>query len=49
MLALRSFALVIMAAPFRSKSQLEAENAALRHQLIVHSSTSWRNVTLWET
>lgn len=35
MLALLSFALVILAAPFKSKSRLEAQNAALRHQLIV--------------
>ena len=35
MLALLSFALVILAAPFKSKSRLEAENAALRNQLIV--------------
>jgi transposase InsO family protein len=35
MLALLSFALIILAAPFKSKSRLEAENAALRHQLIV--------------
>jgi hypothetical protein len=35
MLAILSFALVILAAPFKSKSRLEAENAALRHQLIV--------------
>jgi transposase InsO family protein len=35
MLALLSFALITLAAPFKSKSRLEAENAALRHQLIV--------------
>jgi hypothetical protein len=33
--ALLSFVLNIFAAPFKSKSRLEAENAALRHQLIV--------------
>jgi hypothetical protein len=27
--------LALVAAPFKSKSRLEAENAALRHQLIV--------------
>jgi hypothetical protein len=27
--------LAVLAAPFKSKSRLEAENAALRHQLIV--------------
>jgi hypothetical protein len=35
MIALLCFILVILAAPFKSKSRLEAENAALRHQLIV--------------
>jgi hypothetical protein len=35
MLALLSFFLAIWASPFKSKSRLEAENAALRHQLIV--------------
>src|SRR5665647_378439 len=35
MIALLSFVLAIVAAPFKSKSRLEAENAALRHQLIV--------------
>jgi transposase InsO family protein len=35
MIALLCFVLAIMAAPFKSKGRLEAENAALRHQLIV--------------
>ena len=35
MIALLSFVLAIFAAPSKSKSRLEAENAALRHQLIV--------------
>src|SRR5665647_791613 len=35
MIALLSFVLAIFAAPFKSKSRLEAENAALRHQLII--------------
>jgi transposase InsO family protein len=35
MLALLCFALAVLASPFKSKSRLEAENAALRHQLIV--------------
>jgi len=35
MIALLGFMLAVMAAPFKSKSRLEAENAALRHQLIV--------------
>src|SRR5664280_3348460 len=29
------FVLAVLAAPFKSKSRLEAENAVLRHQLIV--------------
>jgi hypothetical protein len=29
----------LLASPFKSKSQLEAENAALRHQLIVDAPT----------
>ena len=35
MIALLCFALAVLVAPFKSKSRLEAENAALRHQLIV--------------
>src|SRR5665213_2036725 len=35
MTALLGFVLAVLAAPFKSKSRLEAENAALRHQLIV--------------
>ncbi|MSP31451.1 MAG: transposase [Pseudolabrys sp.] len=35
MIALLSFVLAVLASPFKSKSRLEAENAALRHQLIV--------------
>jgi transposase InsO family protein len=35
MIALLGFVLAVLAAPFKSKSRLEAENAALRHQLIV--------------
>jgi hypothetical protein len=35
MVALLCFFLTLLAAPFKSKSRLEAENAALRHQLIV--------------
>src|SRR6202041_3274143 len=35
MVALMCFVLAVMASPFKSKSRLEAENAALRHQLIV--------------
>src|SRR5674476_617177 len=35
MIALLCFVMAVLAAPFKSKSRLEAENAALRHQLIV--------------
>src|SRR3974390_833095 len=35
MIALPWFVLAILASPFKSKSRLEAENAALRRQLIV--------------
>ena len=35
MVALLCFFLTLFAAPFKSKSRLAAENAALRHQLIV--------------
>jgi hypothetical protein len=35
MIALLCFVPAVLAAPFKPKSRLEAENAALRHQLIV--------------
>ena len=35
MIALICFFLAVLASPFKSKSRLEAENAVLRHQLIV--------------
>jgi hypothetical protein len=35
MFALFCFILTALASPFKSKSRLEAENAARRHQLIV--------------
>src|SRR5271168_4575314 len=35
MVALMCFVLAVLALPFKSKSRLEAENAVLRHQLIV--------------
>jgi hypothetical protein len=38
MIALVLFVLTILASPFKSKSRLEAENAALRHQLIVFAA-----------
>jgi hypothetical protein len=35
MVALLCFVLAVLTVPFKSKSRLEAENAVLRHQLIV--------------
>src|SRR6266540_5868407 len=35
MIALLCFFLTLLTSPFKSKSRLEAENAALRHQVIV--------------
>jgi hypothetical protein len=35
MIALICLVLAVLASPFKSKSRLEAENAVLRHQLIV--------------
>jgi hypothetical protein len=35
MIGLLPFVLAILASPFKSKIRLEAENAVLRHQLIV--------------
>src|SRR5271169_125804 len=35
MFALLCFVLAVLASPFKSKRRLEAENAVLRHQLIV--------------
>ena len=46
MLALLSFVLAVLTSPFKSKSQLEAENAALRHQLILLQRKVRGRVTL---
>jgi hypothetical protein len=35
MIGLLCFALAVLASPFKSRLRLEAENAALRHQLMV--------------
>ena len=35
MIGLFCFVLTVLASPFKSKLRLEAENAALRHQLVV--------------
>jgi hypothetical protein len=52
MIALLCFVLAVLVAPFKSKSRLEAENAALRHQLIVlrrkvHSRVRLTNIDRW--
>src|SRR2546423_12857730 len=59
MVALLCFFLTLFASPFKSKSRLEAENSALRHQLIVlqrrvigvrganPSSATSRRITAW--
>jgi hypothetical protein len=39
MIALFRFVLAVLASPFKSKLRLEAENAVLRHQLIVLRAT----------
>src|SRR5271169_1467905 len=46
MIALLWFVLAVVAAPFKSKCRLEAENAALRHQLIVLRRTVHSHVRL---
>ncbi|WP_225709621.1 integrase core domain-containing protein [Bradyrhizobium cenepequi] len=52
MIALFCFALAVLASPFKSKLQLEAENAVLRHQLIVlrrrlHGRARFTNQDRW--
>ena len=46
MIALLCFALAILASPFRLKSRLEAENAALRHQVVMLRRMVHRRVRL---
>jgi hypothetical protein len=46
MIALLCFFLTLFASPFKSRSRLEAENAALRHQLIVLQRKVRRRVHL---
>ena len=46
MIGLLLFVLAILVSPFRSKSRLEAENAVLRHQLIVLGRTLHGRVRL---
>jgi hypothetical protein len=49
MITLIRFVLAILASPFKSKSHLEAENAALRHQLIVLRRTARSRANLTNT
>jgi hypothetical protein len=46
MIALLCFVLTVLVSPFRSKSRLEAENAALRHQVVVLRRMVHRRVRL---
>jgi hypothetical protein len=46
MIALLCFVLAVLVSPFKSKSQLEAENAALRHQVVVLRRMVHRRVRL---
>src|SRR5258708_9429630 len=52
MIVLLCFVLAVLASPFKSKLRLEAENAVLRHQLIVlkrrlHGRVRLRNNDRW--
>jgi hypothetical protein len=52
MIGLLCFVLTVLASPLKSKSRLEAENAALRHQLIIlhrqmHDPVRLRNNDRW--
>jgi hypothetical protein len=52
MIGLLCFALAVLASPFKSKLRLEAENAVLRHQLIVlrrrlHGRVRFTNHDRW--
>jgi hypothetical protein len=49
MFALLCFVLAVLVSPFKSKSRLEAENAALRHQLIVLRRKVHRRVRLTDS
>src|SRR4029434_11230577 len=46
MIALLCFVLTILVSPFKSKSRLEAENAALRHQVVVSRRMVHKRVRL---
>src|SRR5258707_13977819 len=52
MIGLLCFVLAVLASPFKSKNRLEAENAVLRHQLIVlkrrlHGRVRFTNHDRW--
>jgi hypothetical protein len=47
MIALLCFFLTLFASPFKSKSRLEAENAVVRHQLIVLQRRSKLDQERW--
>ena len=46
MIALLCFVLTVLVSPFKSKSRLEAENAALRHQVVMLRRMVHRRVRL---
>ena len=46
MIALLCFVLNVLVSPFKSTSQLEAENAALRHQVVMLRRIVHRRVRL---
>jgi hypothetical protein len=46
MIGLFCFALAVLASPFKSKLRLEAENAVLRHQLIIMRRSLYGRVRL---
>src|SRR6266581_2989170 len=50
MIALIRFVLALLASPFKSKIRLEAENAALRHQLVVlrRQLKGWARLTNYD-
>ena len=47
MIGLLCFVLVVLALPFKSKARLEAENAVLRHQLMVLRRVRLTNHDRW--
>jgi hypothetical protein len=47
MIGLLFFVLAVLASPFKSKLRLQAENAVLRHQLIVSCRVRLTNNDRW--